>query len=97
MTRPGSAMYSSYGDSYLCSPVREATDECTVPEEEEHGMPAVGETEWKDGPSMPATSEAEVLSPEPENQKLSPQPELITNREGQVVKPPQSLKDYVYN
>ena len=44
-------------DSYLCPPAREATDECTVPEEVEHGMPAVGETEWKDGPSKPVTSE----------------------------------------
>ena len=37
-------------DSYLCPPVREVTDECTVPEEEEqHGTPAIGETEGKDG------------------------------------------------
>ena len=78
-------------DSYLCPPVREATDECTVPEEEEHGMPAVGETEWKDGPSTPVTSKGEVLSPEPESQQLSLQPEMITTRAGQVVKSPQSL------
>ena len=84
-------------DSYLCPPVREATDECTLPEEEEHGMPAVGETEWKDGPSTPMTSKGEVLSPEPESQQLSPQPELITTHVGRVVKPPQSLKDCVCN
>ena len=38
-------------DSYLCPPVRESTDECTVPEEaeEQHGTPAIGETDWKDG------------------------------------------------
>ena len=84
-------------DSYLCPPLREATDDCTVPEEEEHGMPTVRETvwEWKDGPSTPVTSKGEVLSPEPENQQLSPQPELITTRAGRVVKPPQRLKDYV--
>ena len=81
-------------DSYLCPPVREVTDDCTVPEEEDHGMPAVGETEWKDGPSTPVTSKGEVLSPEPESQQLRPQPELITNRAGLVVKPHQRLEDY---
>ena len=79
-------------DSYLCLPVREATDECTVPEEEEqHGTPAIGETEWKDGSPTAVTSEEEVLSPEPESQQPSPQPELITTRAGRVFKPPQSF------
>ena len=77
-------------DSYLCPPVRSATDECTVPEEEEQdGAPAIGKTAVK--------SEEEVLSPEPESQQPSPQPELITTRAGRVIKPPQSFKDYVCN
>ena len=85
-------------DSYLCPPVRKATDECTVPEEEEqHGTPPIGETEWKDGQPTAVTSEEEVLSPEPESQQPSPQPELITTRAGRVVKPPQTFKDYVCN
>ena len=50
-------------DSYLCPPVGEATAECTVPEEEEqHGTPAIGEMEWKDGQPTAVTSEDDLLN-----------------------------------
>ena len=48
----------------------EITGDCAVPEEVEHGMPVVTETEWKDVPLQAAKSRGKVPSPEPQSHQL---------------------------
>ena len=66
-------------NSYPCSPVMEVTDDCAVPEQKALDacccMPAVVQMEWNDGPPKDVTFEGDLLSPGPESQELSPQPE----------------------
>ena len=40
-----------------------------------HGMPAVVETDRKEGPPKDVTSKGDLLFPGPGSQELSPQPE----------------------
>ena len=82
-------------DSSICPSATEVMNDGAVPEEVEHGVPAVVGSEWKDVPPLAVTPTRERHPPEPESQRPIPEPELIATRSGRVVKAPTRLKDYV--